>query len=242
MKLTSILIAALGGVAVAPPAHERCLVRGILKVIGDYSFDVATYVARGFPFAAWTNVCAGCLPQKAADAVLPRLAHFVAVAEAVRQNWSQLLISAPGSRGCDPRQIDGIGGGTSTASKVALVSPSTRPRIDVDFTGGVIVETVEIDQDGQFREDGEYNIPGVSTSGSEIKVAFVDPAGSMTDKLFPTGQRQLVLAVQARKYDDFKAKVTLIDAANPFVLIDATSTSPLLQTCSPHNRTDAKPS
>ncbi|KAM3426117.1 hypothetical protein NHJ13734_009652 [Beauveria thailandica] len=60
----------------------------------------------------------------------------------------------------------------------------------------------------------------------------------MTDKLFPTGQRQQVLAVQARNYDDFKAKVTLIDAANPFVLIDATSTSPLLQTCSPEEQDD----
>ncbi|KAM3430497.1 hypothetical protein MY4824_007661 [Beauveria thailandica] len=157
---------------------------------------------------------------------------------------SQLLISAPGSRGCDPRQIDGIGGGTT--SKVAVVSPSTHPGINVDstlvqvdvgrefadFSGScgnmasgvglfarVIVETVEIDQDGQFREDGGYNIPCVSTTGSEIKVAFVDPAGT-------------------RKHDDFKANVTLIDAAKPFVLIDATSTSPLLQTCSPEEQDD----
>lgn len=59
----------------------------------------------------------------------------------------------------------------------------------------------------------------------------------MTGKLFPTGQRQQVLAVQARKHHDgFKAKVTLIDAANPFVLIDATSISPLLQICSPEKQ------
>ncbi|KAM3485020.1 hypothetical protein MY8738_001703 [Beauveria namnaoensis] len=206
------------------------------------------------------------------------------------KDWSPHLISALGSRGCDARQIDGIGGGTSTTSKVAVVSPSTRPGIDVDFTfvqvavgresadfsgncgnmvsgvgpfavqeglvrpakgasvcqvkiyntntKRVIVETVEIDQDGQYREDGEYNIPGVSTSGSEIKVAFIDPSGSMTGKLFPTGQRQQELAMQARKHHDdgLKAKVTLIDAANPFVLIDATSISPLLQICSPEEQ------
>ena len=49
-------------------------------------------------------------------------------------DWAPHLISALGSRGCDPRQIDGVGGGTSTTSKVAVVSPSQRPDADVDFT------------------------------------------------------------------------------------------------------------
>ncbi|MFI2280928.1 4-oxalomesaconate tautomerase [Nocardia beijingensis] len=33
----------------------------------------------------------------------------------------------------DPRQIDGIGGATSLTSKVAVVSPSARPDVDVDY-------------------------------------------------------------------------------------------------------------
>lgn len=49
-------------------------------------------------------------------------------------NWAPHLISALGSRGNDPRQIDGIGGGTSTTSKVAVVSRSQRPDADVDWT------------------------------------------------------------------------------------------------------------
>lgn len=49
-------------------------------------------------------------------------------------DWGPHLISALGSRGNDPRQIDGIGGGTSTTSKVAVISPSKRPDADVDFT------------------------------------------------------------------------------------------------------------
>ena len=48
--------------------------------------------------------------------------------------WAPHLVSALGSKGCDPRQIDGVGGGTSTTSKVAVVSPSSRPDVDVDFT------------------------------------------------------------------------------------------------------------
>lgn len=34
----------------------------------------------------------------------------------------------------DLRQIDGVGGGTSTTSKAVILSPSTRPDIDVDYT------------------------------------------------------------------------------------------------------------
>ncbi|WP_043266602.1 PrpF domain-containing protein [Streptomyces sp. CT34] len=33
----------------------------------------------------------------------------------------------------DPRQIDGIGGAQTTTSKVAIIEPSTRPGIDVDY-------------------------------------------------------------------------------------------------------------
>lgn len=51
-----------------------------------------------------------------------------------QSEWAPHLISSLGSRGGDPRQVDGVGGGTSTTSKVAVVSPSTRPGIDVDFT------------------------------------------------------------------------------------------------------------
>lgn len=53
---------------------------------------------------------------------------------AKQADWAPHLISALGSRGNDPRQIDGVGGGTSTTSKVAVVSPSKREDADVDFT------------------------------------------------------------------------------------------------------------
>jgi 4-oxalomesaconate tautomerase len=43
----------------------------------------------------------------------------------------RILLAAMGSP--DPRQIDGIGGADPLTSKVALVSPSSRPGIDVDY-------------------------------------------------------------------------------------------------------------
>lgn len=48
--------------------------------------------------------------------------------------WAGPLLAAMGSQDSDARQIDGIGGATSTTSKVAVVSPSSRPGIDVDYT------------------------------------------------------------------------------------------------------------
>jgi 2-methylaconitate cis-trans-isomerase PrpF len=39
-----------------------------------------------------------------------------------------------GSYDSDPKQLNGIGGATSTTSKVAVVSPSKRPGVDVDYT------------------------------------------------------------------------------------------------------------
>lgn len=104
-------------------------------------------------------------------------------------------------------------------------------------TNRIIVETVELDEHGEFEEDGSYTIAGVSNPGSEVKCAFVDPKGSMTGKLFPTGHQQELLSVLAPAYSllpdpvgRLDVRVTLIDGANPFVLIDSTSISTVLKT------------
>jgi 4-oxalomesaconate tautomerase len=43
----------------------------------------------------------------------------------------QVLLAAMGSP--DPRQINGLGGGDSLTSKVAIIAPSDRPGVDVDY-------------------------------------------------------------------------------------------------------------
>ncbi|KAL4950980.1 PrpF protein-domain-containing protein [Aspergillus filifer] len=195
-------------------------------------------------------------------------------------DWAPHLISALGSRGNDPRQIDGIGGGTSTTSKVAVVRRSQRPDADVDWTfvqvavgkesidltgtcgnmtsgvapfavqeglvkphpeqttmdvriyntntDRIVIGTVLLDPSGDYEEDGSFIIPGVNTPGSEVKCKFVKPVGSMTGKLFPSeGLQQQTLCVEPGTLmpclDAFDVRVTLIDSANPFVLIDTTS-------------------
>jgi 2-methylaconitate cis-trans-isomerase PrpF len=96
-------------------------------------------------------------------------------------------------------------------------------------TSRVIVDTIQVDEEGSFDEDGDYAIPGVKGFGSEVKVAFVDPAGSMTGKLFPTGRRLDTVHVKETDGNRFSVKATLIDAANPFVLVDEATLPPYLQ-------------
>jgi 2-methylaconitate cis-trans-isomerase PrpF len=50
-----------------------------------------------------------------------------------RSDWQEVILAAMGSPDATGKQLDGMGGGASTQSKVAVVSPSTDPRADVDY-------------------------------------------------------------------------------------------------------------
>ena len=51
-----------------------------------------------------------------------------------RKDWSPILLSAMGSPDPNGRQLDGMGGGISSLSKVCVVKKSDRDDADVDFT------------------------------------------------------------------------------------------------------------
>jgi 2-methylaconitate cis-trans-isomerase PrpF len=211
-----------------------------------------------------------------------------------QEAWSPWILAAMGSKCADPRQLDGMGGATSTTSKVAIVAPSQKPGIDVEYTfaqvavgkhkidysgncgniasgvgpfaleeglvqarpgdsyvcfgfvcsyspftdnkqvtvrilntntGRVLEETVAVDEDGYLLEQGDYRLAGVADPGVEIKVAFVEPAGSMTGTLLPTGNSEDTVTINnpTALSEPFSVQATLIDAANPFVVVDAES-------------------
>ena len=50
------------------------------------------------------------------------------------QLWEPILLSAMGSTGTNANQIDGVGGATSTTSKVAVIEKSRAPGVDADYT------------------------------------------------------------------------------------------------------------
>ena len=63
--------------------------------------------------------------------------------EAVRE---RLFIAALGSPDPYGRQLDGMGGGSSSLSKVCIVGPPSRPDADVDYTfGQVAVDRPQVD-------------------------------------------------------------------------------------------------
>ncbi|WNI18756.1 PrpF domain-containing protein [Actinacidiphila sp. ITFR-21] len=51
-----------------------------------------------------------------------------------REEWASIFLRAMGSPDPTGRQLDGMGGGLSSLSKVCIVEPSDHPDADVDFT------------------------------------------------------------------------------------------------------------
>ena len=63
-----------------------------------------------------------------------------------RAEWDALFLAALGSPDPHGRQLDGMGGGISSLSKVVVVSPSVRPGVDVDYLfGQVAVDRALVD-------------------------------------------------------------------------------------------------
>lgn len=81
-----------------------------------------------------------------------------------------------------------------------------------------------MDDDGHFQEGGEQMVPGLKSKGSPVKMAFSKPAGAMTGRLLPSGNpKDIILAQTAINLPPEPVVVSLVDAANPFVFVDASS-------------------
>jgi probable AcnD-accessory protein PrpF len=178
----------------------------------------------------------------------------------------RILLRVTGSPDPYGKQIDGMGGGTSSTSKAIIVSRSTREDCDVDYLSGqILIDSPGIDwsgncgnltaavgpfaisqglvqapkdgmaevrmwqaniskriiahvpmRDGHVMEEGEFLFDGVSFPGSEIKIDFMDPAGS---SLFPTGNTIDLLDVPGVG----KLEATLIDAGSSMIFIEASA-------------------
>lgn len=66
-----------------------------------------------------------------------------------RTEWDAIFLAALGSPDPYGRQLNGMGGGVSSLSKVCIIGPSSRPDADVDYTfGQVVVAEACIDYSG----------------------------------------------------------------------------------------------
>ena len=66
-----------------------------------------------------------------------------------RALWDEIFLAAIGSPDPYGRQLDGMGGGVSSLSKVCVVGPSSRPDADIDYTfAQVQVKDAKVDYSG----------------------------------------------------------------------------------------------
>lgn len=187
------------------------------------------------------------------------------------QERDRILLRVIGSPDRYGKQIDGMGGATSSTSKVVILSKSTRPDCDVDYRFGQVAidqpvvdwsgncgnlsaavgpfaissGLVEVPADGtavvriwqaniakkiishvpmkggEVVELGDFELDGVTFPAAEVKLEFLDPAadeeGGEGGAMFPTGKKIDSLDVPGIG----KVEVTLINAGNPTVFVDA---------------------
>ncbi|PWY77269.1 DUF453-domain-containing protein [Aspergillus sclerotioniger CBS 115572] len=180
---------------------------------------------------------------------------------AERSKWDPIFRGVIGSPDPYGRQLDGLGGGISSLSKICVVGKPTHPDADIDYTFVSLgVKTPDVDYssncgnmisavgpfavdyglvspgpdsacvrihntntgkiihasfpvlDGEAASSGDFAIDGVAGTAAPVQLDFVDPAGSRTGKLLPTGNvRDMLGGVEA----------SCIDVANPCVFVRA---------------------
>src|ERR1700687_6397394 len=66
-----------------------------------------------------------------------------------RAGWDAFFLSVMGSPDPHGRQLDGMGGGISSLSKICIVGPSSRPDLDVDYHfAQVMIKDARVDYSG----------------------------------------------------------------------------------------------
>lgn len=185
-----------------------------------------------------------------------------------RTRWDAIFCAAMGSPDPNGRQLDGMGGGLSSLSKVCVIGRPSRADADIDYsfaqvaigearvdmsgncgnmssavgpfavdeglvtaadgpvtvrihntnTRKIIHSSFEV-RDGRALQNGTLVIPGVAGTGAPIRLQFLEPGGSITGKLLPTGDVVEELDVPGVGRID----VSMIDAGNACVFVRAES-------------------
>lgn len=97
---------------------------------------------------------------------------------------------------------------------VEATDPMTIVRFLNVNTNKVIVAHVPT-RDGRFDPIGDFALPGVPGTGSQLQLDYLEPGGSVTGSLLPTGN-----LVDELTIDGIGAiEVSLVDASNPLVFV-----------------------
>jgi len=99
---------------------------------------------------------------------------------------------------------------------VAAVEPLTTVRVLNVNTRKMIISEVPV-RNGEVVIEGDYQIDGVPGTGARIRLHFLDPSGSATGKLLPTGKALDHLLLE----DGRKVDISIVDAGNPAAFVRA---------------------
>lgn len=191
---------------------------------------------------------------------------FIRGEEVPEENRDEAILSLFGSP--DDRQIDGLGGATSTTSKLMLVEASDDEAADVSYTFGQVAvdepvidyggncgnltcaigsfaideglvgvdseadeadlrlyntntdsyidQRVPLTDDGRAASRGDFKIHGVPGTGARIDTSFLEPAGAVTDELFPLGGPTI-----EREIDGESLELSVVDVTTPIAFVRA---------------------
>ena len=185
----------------------------------------------------------------------------------------KILLRVIGSPDPYGKHIDGMGGATSSTSKVVLISKSSRPDCDVDYLyGGLAVDKDVVDwsgncgnltaavgpfaismglvpapaegwatvriwqanigkqiiahvpmRGGEVKDEGDFELDGVTFPAAEVKLEFIDPGAEDGDgaggAMLPTGHVTDWLDVPGVG----RIEATLINAGLPTIFVAADS-------------------
>ena len=117
---------------------------------------------------------------------------------AARDEWNAIFLSAMGSPDPHGRQLDGMGGGVSSLSKVCVIAPSERGDADIDYTFAQV-------QIREARVDYGSNCGNMSSAVGPFAVdeGLVPAAeGDTTVRIYNTNTRKIIhstFAVRGRR-------------------------------------------
>jgi 2-methylaconitate isomerase len=108
-----------------------------------------------------------------------------------QESWARIFLAAMGTPDPNGRQLDGMGGGVSSLSKVCVVGPPTHPEADVDYTFAQIgVDDATVDYGGNCGNMS--SAIGPFAVDERLVEALED--GPMTVRIHNTNTRKLIVA------------------------------------------------
>lgn len=107
--------------------------------------------------------------------------------------------------------------GVESGMVETIPSKTTNLTLHNENTNSTIEQSLYITQDGSPQYEGDFTVYGVPGTGSPIRSRFIDPSGSVTNKLFPTGSASEIISVDSMG----DIAVSIVDVTTPCVFVNA---------------------